>query len=224
MPVAHHYESSICGKREYKFFARAAQARTTMRCDCGTAGCKAEILWQSDGLSRNAAEQSCGVTYYTGPDGQIFVPVDDSPESRASVPAGYTKQRTTTYAETQQLERRLNAAEQRASSKAREQIHQLIELQEAMERSERASLSAERMAALAREERREREAREFKEYGVVKEYRPKIEDDGARARLAEELARRAMAEANRTKSNFSAIDPGIHFSQLHNDQRGSRRG
>lgn len=211
--AARHDLEGQCGLRYEDIFWGEIPARIS--CKCGKRGCIAELTFNWGPSGGRAAEQSCGVTYYTGPDGKIFVPVDE----QSAVPAGYVKRRTTTFAETQHLEKRLNESERRMSSKVRERIHQGIEFQEALERSERANLSPERLQALAREERREREQREYEAHGQVRTYKPAIEDDNARARLAEVIAKRALAEANRQKSDYTAVDPGIHFRQLHYEER-----
>jgi hypothetical protein len=217
MPVTHTYEGSVCNKRDFRFFARSGSAKFTYRCNkCRNPRCKAELLWEPPSTgARDAGEQSLGIVYYKNPQGQYWTP----PGPGIPPPAGYTRHTTTTYHEAQLLEHSMQQAERRQSSVAREKIHQVVEFQEQLEKSERTNLTPSTIAALAHEERERRLAAEHDKHGRSSTYVPTIEDAEARARRAAEIAQKVIANNNRAKSDYTAIDTGLHIHALHNDAR-----
>ena len=186
-------------------------------CKCGKKSCTAELSFAWGGMNYRAGEQSIGTVYFENPaTGEKMV----AASTRARTPKGWIRRTTTTYHETQVLEKKLQAQDYEKSVVAREQMQAMEEQREAMERANWRSESTEAaLIAAGRAERLQREANEREEYGDSTPYRPNIQDDGARARLAKDLAEKAAAEMYANRRKWSGIDTGVHLDALHNDQR-----
>lgn len=180
-------------------------------CRCGKKSCTAELSFAWGGMSY-ANEQSIGTVYFENPTTREKMV---AASTRARTPAGWIRRTTTTYHETQVLEKRLQSQDYEKSVVAREQMQAMEEQREAMERANWRSESSESaLVAAARAERLQRQANEREEYGDST-YKPKIQDDAARARLARDMAEKAVAEMYANRWRWSGIDTGIHIGALH---------
>jgi hypothetical protein len=213
--AARHDLEGQCGKKYEEVFW--GEIPKSIPCACGNPTCTAELSFAWGGMNYSAAEQSIGTVYFENPaTGERMV----AASSRARTPYGWVRRVTTTYHETQLLEKKLQVQDYEKSTIAREQMQAMEEMRESMERAAWRSESSEAaLAAAARAERAQREQNEREEYGDSTPYRPKIQDDGARARLAKDLAEKAANEMYANRRKWSGIDTGVHLDALHNDQR-----
>lgn len=182
-------------------------------CKCGTPTCTAKISFAWGGM-RRAAEQSISVVYFENPKtGQRMV----AGSTHARPPQGWVRRETTTYRETQLLEKSLQNQDYELSARSREQIQAMSELQESYERSVWRQ-EVDQLEAHARRERNNRIEAELEEFGAST-YVPKIQDDAARARLAKDLAKQASEQLYKQQTDrWKPIDTGVHLGALHYDE------
>ena len=216
--AARHDVEGQCGTRWEDVFWDGIP--DTIPCKCGNPGCTAELSFSWGAMNYRAGEQSIGTVYFENPTtGERMV----AASTRARTPHGWIRRVTTTYHETQLLEKKLQTQDYEKSTIAREQMQAMEEMRESMERANWRSESSETaLAAAARAERAQREQNEREEYGDSTPYRPKIQDDGARARLAKDLAEQQIAELYANRRRWGGIDTGLHLGALHYDEQRNR--
>lgn len=216
--AARHDLEGQCGKKYEEVFW--GEIPKVIPCKCGNPTCTAELSFAWGGMNYSAAEQSIGTVYFENPTtGETMV----AASTRARTPHGWIRRVTTTYHETQLLEKKLQTQDYEKSTIAREQMQAMEEMRESMERANWRSESSETaLAAAARAERAQREQNEREEYGDSTPYCPKIQDDGARARLAKDLAEQQIAELYAKRRKWSGIDTGIHLGALNYDEQRNR--
>jgi len=211
--AARHDLEGQCGLKWEEVFWDSTP--NTLPCRCGKPTCTAELSFNWGGSSL-AAEQSLGTVYFINvKTGEKMV----AGSTRAKTPPGWTRHTTTSYHETQVLERSLRAQDFEKSTIARESMQGMEELRESMERAAwRADSTEANLIAAARAEREQRQQNEREEFGDTT-YRPKIQDDAARARLARDYAQAAQEELYKRGRKWGGVDTGVHIGALHYDER-----
>lgn len=211
--AARHDLISDCGKEWEEIFWEGIPEK--IDCKCGSPTCMVKLSFAWGGM-RMAAEQSLSTVYFENPaTGEVMV----AGSSNSRPPYGWVKRSTTTYHETQTLEKRLQAQDYELSARSRDQIQAMAEVQEKYERSVWRQ-GRDQLEALAKQERDNRRQMEIEEFGDST-YKPKIQDDAARARLARDLADKADQEMYKQQADrWKAVDTGVHLAALHyNDNK-----
>ena len=217
MLARHEYIGSKC---QTKFETLTTYPEDSTPCKCGQSGCVGELSfdWGKANVLGVASEQAFWTRYYRNPvTGRVIV----AGSANSRPPAGYREEHTASYRDVQKLEQTLNEQERAYSSKLRERMAMADEAERKEMRAARLNEEEFRIAARQQAQERiaetKRHAQELGHTGDIPDYIPAIMDDAARARLGVAIQDVELAKMDREASTFEAIDPGLHFTQLHED-------
>ncbi len=206
--IRHQYDGQVCGK-EWNEYVDSQTIPDKIACPCENVECVAELSFNWGKMNIVAGEQTFGVRYFkNAKTGNVIVA--GTPFSQP--PAGYTVETTTSYHGVQQLEKLVNAQAISESSYYREGLHQGYEAE-----TQRIGQSVrDTTTSVIREEA----VKMQQEHEVNNEnvgYVPQLECPEARARFAKDVM--IAHYENAPRKDFTAIDPGIKFEQLHTDAK-----
>jgi len=218
----HEYEGQICGTRFEIIFSSEEDVPNTVKCksvDCDNEDCVADLSFDW-GFMGTASEQTFGIRFFVNPNnGHKIV----AGTSYSQPPMGYRVEETRSYRDVVKLENDINQQEKSKSSFMREQMAAVDEKERKQIRDNRLSVNQlQELAAIQAQFRTElvnETIEELKEdYGDVdvRRYTPAIEDPFARARMGVAIEEQVLDNMDKKADSFAAIDPGLHFEQVHN--------
>lgn len=218
MPARHEFEGRICGTRFELVYFSDQNVPNEVECsseECNNPDCIADISFDW-GFLAMSGEQTFGVRYFVNPEtGHKIV----AGTSYAKAPHGYRVETTTSYREVQKLEKEINNQEMAFSGRNREAMAAEDEAHRKFMRENVISTEQLEREARAQEKIRTEMVNEMAEsMGVteIKRYQPKIEDPTKRAELGRHLERTYLDQQDQKADRYLAVDPGIHFAELHN--------